>query len=148
MSAPDPNPAERPLLFPDPVIEYYMERVDRAAIRERLKMTPEERLEALQHEADKQAAEHPPRVREEPPNEPAPPLKFYGEEFQPAPSKVPMLFPDPVIEAYMQDVDRTLIREQLKKDATGRLQTLIAMAEFWDEARKSRLRKRNGRTRN
>ncbi len=33
MSAPDADPAKRPMLFPDPVIEFYMERVDRAATR-------------------------------------------------------------------------------------------------------------------
>src|SRR2546423_3945087 len=144
MGAPDHDRAKQPLLFRDPVIEYYMERVDRAAIRARLKLTPEQRLAALQREVDAWAAQQPPRVREEPPNEPAPPIKFYGEEFQPPPSAVPMLFPDPVIAAYMKDVDRTLIREQLKKSPTGRLQSLIAMAGFWAAARKSRLRKKHG----
>jgi hypothetical protein len=45
-----PEPEKIPLLFPDPVIEYYVQHVDRAAIRERLNMTPEERLQALQRE--------------------------------------------------------------------------------------------------
>ncbi len=45
MSARDPDPSERPLLFPDPVIEFYLERLDRAAIREQLKKTPAERLQ-------------------------------------------------------------------------------------------------------
>lgn len=133
MSAPDPDPAKRPLLFPDPVIEFYMGKVDRAAIRERLKMTPEQRLEALQHEVDAWAEKQPARVREEPPNDPAPPMKFYGEEFQPPPPTKPMLFPDPVIEVYMKDVDRGLIREQLKKTPSERLQSLIAMAEYSEE---------------
>src|ERR1051326_2407781 len=147
MSAPEPDPAKRPFLFPDPVIEFYMKRVDRAAIRERLKMTTEGRLEALQREVDARTAKPPARVREEARSNPAPPLKFYGEEFQPLPSAARLLFPDPVIDAYIKDVDRTLVRAQLAKDPTGRLQSLIAMAEFWNEARKARLRKKNGLSR-
>jgi hypothetical protein len=139
-----PEPEKIPLLFPDPVIERYMQKVDRAAIRQRLKMTPEQRLEALQREVNARAAQQPMRVREEWPNEPAAAMRFYGEEFQPRPSTVPMLFPDPVIEIYMKEVDRTLIREQLKKDPTGRLQSLIEMACFWDEARKGRVGKQDG----
>jgi hypothetical protein len=58
-----------------------------------------------------------------------------------------MLFPDPVVQAYTKDVDRTLIREQLKKSPTERLQSLIAMAEFWEEGRKFRAQKKNGLSR-
>jgi hypothetical protein len=47
----------------------------------------------------------------------------------------------------MKDVDRTLIRMQLGKDATRRLQTLVAMAEFWNQARKARLQEKNGLSR-
>lgn len=139
-----PEPEKIPLLFPDPVIEYYVQRADRAAIRKRLKLTPEERLQPLQREVNAHAAQQAMRVREEWPNESAAAMRFYGDEFQPPPSTVPMLFPDPVIETYMKEVDRTLIREQLKKDATGRVQSLIEMARFWDEARKGRLRKKDG----
>ena len=56
------------------------------------------------------------------------------------PNTEPLLFPDPVIEAYIKDVDRTLIREQLRKTSAERLQALEAMAEFYEEARKMRLR--------
>jgi hypothetical protein len=59
-------------------------------------------------------------------------------------AKRPLLFPDPVIEVYMKEVDRTLIREQLKKSPSERLQSLIAMAEFWNEGWKSRRRKNDG----
>ena len=45
-----------------------------------------------------------------------------------------------MIEAYIKDVDRTLIREQLRKTPAERLQALEAMAEFYEEARKMRLR--------
>jgi hypothetical protein len=56
------------------------------------------------------------------------------------PNTEPLLFPDPVIEVYMNDIDRTLIREQLRKTATQRLQDLIAMAEFHEEGRRMRAR--------
>jgi hypothetical protein len=71
-----PEPEKIPLLFPDPVIEYYVQRVDRAAIRERLNMTPEERLQALQREVNARAAQQPLRVREEWPNERAAAMRF------------------------------------------------------------------------
>lgn len=56
------------------------------------------------------------------------------------PNTEPLLFPDPVIEAYIKDVDRTLIRAQLRKTVAERLQDLEAMADFYDEARQMRLR--------
>jgi hypothetical protein len=49
-----------------------------------------------------------------------------------------LLYPDPVIERYMKDVDRSLIRSQLRKTPTERLQDLIAMAEFYEEGRRAR----------
>ena len=58
------------------------------------------------------------------------------------PNTEPLLFPDPVIEAYIKDVDRTLIREQLRKTPAERLDALEAMAEFYDEARRMRARER------
>ena len=58
------------------------------------------------------------------------------------PNTEPLLYPDPVIEAYIKDVDRTLIRSQLRKTPTERLQDLIAMAEFYEEGRKLRARER------
>lgn len=126
MSAPDPDPSERPLLFPDPVIEFYMKRIDRAAIRERLKMTPAQRLEVLQQQVKARAETA--RVREEPtekhpPNEPAPPLKFFGSYTPtPDPAERPTLYPDPVVAAYLRDVDRSILRENLKLTAAQRLQ--------------------------
>lgn len=46
--------------------------------------------------------------------------------------------PDPVIEAYKKDVDRTLIREMLKLTVTERLENLRQMAEFYDAAQRGR----------
>lgn len=43
--------------------------------------------------------------------------------------------PDPVIEAYKKDVDRTLLRERLKRSPTERLADLGAMLRFANELR-------------
>ena len=43
--------------------------------------------------------------------------------------------PDPIIERYKADVDRTLIRENLKKSHEERLLTLQRMQAFVDELR-------------
>ena len=44
---------------------------------------------------------------------------------------------DPVIEAYKKDVDRTLIRENLKKSLEERVLALQAMLEFVYEVRRA-----------
>ncbi len=49
------------------------------------------------------------------------------------------LAPDPVIEAYKKDVDRTLIRENLKLTVDERVQRLIAALHLADELRRSRV---------
>jgi hypothetical protein len=46
-----------------------------------------------------------------------------------------LLAPDPVIDRYKQDVDRTLIRENLKKSYEERLLTLQRMQAFAAEIR-------------
>ncbi len=155
MNASDPDPAKRPLLFPDPVIEFYMQKVDRTAIRERLRMTPGQRLDALMKQQAAEAA----RVREEPgqtaeagtsPNEMPASKPFAGFPTytpEPDPAQRPMLFPDPVIEVYMKDVDRGLIREQLKKTPSERLQSLIAMAEYSEELHRAGEKMRNAKSR-
>lgn len=43
--------------------------------------------------------------------------------------------PDPIIEIYKADVDRTLIRENLRKSHEERLLTLQRMQAFVDELR-------------
>lgn len=45
--------------------------------------------------------------------------------------------PDPVIEAYKKDVDRTLIRENLRRSVEERLRNLTAMQTFAKELRKA-----------
>jgi hypothetical protein len=161
MNPAEPDPARRSLLFPDPVIEFYMEKVDRGAIRKRLRMTPTERLEALSEQvaAAERGKKQSARIREEPGDAaqsgPAPKGSNTVQPFagfrtytpDPDPALRPMLFPDPVIEAYMKDVDRSLIREQLKKTPSERLQSLIAMADYSEELRRAgeQLRKEKSR---
>ena len=43
--------------------------------------------------------------------------------------------PDPVIEAYKKDVDRTLLRENLKLTPQQRLEKFVAFMTFLDAAR-------------
>ena len=50
--------------------------------------------------------------------------------------------PDPVIEAYKKDVDRTLIRENLRRTVDERLQGLIAMRDWVAETNRARKRAR------
>lgn len=52
------------------------------------------------------------------------------------------LDPDPVIEAYKRDVDRTLLIENLRKTPEQRVQTLVAMATLSAELRRSRRARR------
>jgi hypothetical protein len=54
----------------------------------------------------------------------------YPERMQ---QKRPWPEPDPVIEAYKRDVDRTLIRENLKRTIEERLQALIELQRFAEE---------------
>lgn len=47
------------------------------------------------------------------------------------------LEPDPVIEAYKKDVDRTLIRENLKLTVEERFANLAALQKFAEELRRA-----------
>ena len=53
--------------------------------------------------------------------------------------------PDPVIEAYKRDVDRTLLRQNLRRSVTERVANLMALQRLAVEARRAgRARERNG----
>jgi len=43
--------------------------------------------------------------------------------------------PDPVVEAYKKDIDRTLLRENLKLTPEERLRRLIELQQFAEELR-------------
>ncbi len=47
--------------------------------------------------------------------------------------------PDPTIEAYKRDVDRTLIRAALLLTPSERVEKMIAAAQFADAVRRSRV---------
>lgn len=47
------------------------------------------------------------------------------------------LGPDPVIEAYKKDIDRTLIRENLKLSVEERFLRLMALQRFAEELRRA-----------
>ncbi len=48
-------------------------------------------------------------------------------------NRPPSLDPDPVIEAYKKDIDRSLLRERLKRTPTERVEDLTALARFAEE---------------
>lgn len=48
-----------------------------------------------------------------------------------------MTDPDPVIEAYKRDLDRTLIRESLKRSVTERFENLMALQRLAEEMRRA-----------
>ena len=52
--------------------------------------------------------------------------------------------PDPVIDAYKKDVDRTLLRKNLKLTVEQRLEQLIKLQQLAEEARRAG---RNAKTR-
>jgi hypothetical protein len=47
------------------------------------------------------------------------------------------LEPDPVVEAYKKDVDRTLLRENLRRTPEERSQNFLAMYRFAEEVRRA-----------
>lgn len=52
------------------------------------------------------------------------------------------LDPDPVIDAYKKDVDRTLLRENLRRSVDERVDQLIALQRFAEELRRAGVRMR------
>ena len=59
----------------------------------------------------------------------------------PATDLVPVsLDPNPVIEAYKKDVDRTLLRENLALTTTERIRKMIAALRFAEAVRQSRVK--------
>ena len=54
----------------------------------------------------------------------------------------PAFEPDPTIEAYKRDIDRTLIRERLKRTPAERVEDLVALARFAEELQAAGARRR------
>lgn len=59
---------------------------------------------------------------------------------------VPAGVRDPVTDAYKRDVDRTLLRENLRKTVTQRLRTLVELQEFGTELQRA-VRRRSSKKR-
>jgi hypothetical protein len=53
--------------------------------------------------------------------------------------------PDPVIEAYKKHIDRTLLRQSLRRSVSEGLANLIALQQLAAEARRAGHRSRPGR---
>jgi hypothetical protein len=51
--------------------------------------------------------------------------------------------PDPVVEAYKKDVDRTLLRQNLARTVAERLANLVALQRLAEEARRAGRRSRS-----
>jgi hypothetical protein len=104
----------------DPVIESYKQLVDRQKLRENLKCTVDERLQNLQNMAN--ASQHTQQ------HHPGP-----EHPWQSVSDCGPNRSTDPVIELYKQDVDRTLLRENLRRSVEERCLALESMATLVDE---------------
>jgi hypothetical protein len=50
---------------------------------------------------------------------------------------LPPITPDPVIEFYKKDIDRTLLRENLKLTVTERFEKLMALQRFAEEMQRA-----------
>ena len=61
------------------------------------------------------------------------PIRMQATEFE----------PDPVIEAYKRDIDRTLLRQNLRRSATERVRNLIALQRLAVEARRAGQKREN-----
>jgi hypothetical protein len=53
------------------------------------------------------------------------------------PRRQPPTEPDPVIEAYKRQIDRTLIRQNLKRSIEERLEALTELQRFAEELRRA-----------
>jgi hypothetical protein len=51
--------------------------------------------------------------------------------------RIPSIEPDPVIEVYKKDVDRTLLRENLGRSVEERLRDLMRLQRFAEEWREA-----------
>jgi transcriptional regulator with XRE-family HTH domain len=57
-------------------------------------------------------------------------------------SLAPVAHPDPVVERYKQDVDRTLLRENLRRTVDQRLRSLADLQAFGTEVRRAMVAKK------
>ncbi len=65
-------------------------------------------------------------------------LSGYVRSMTRRPKDIPLLFPAPVIEAYLKDGDRTLIRAMLQKATSERAEMLAQMNRLSVKAQRAR----------
>jgi hypothetical protein len=118
----------------DPVVDYYKQFVDRSALREILRLSADERCRRM--EAIAQATSIP---QAQPPSP--------DRAWQPVSDCGPGRSSDPVIELYKRDIDRTLLRENLRRTADQRCQALESLARLVDEFRSQKRRTEPNRDR-
>ena len=138
-------------LEPDPVIEFYMGKVDRAAIRENLKLTPGQRVERFQARMGAQLANQPERTHSNPNSgmqlrevssqrlsdergEVVPRTHLSQEDCE---DDRGWLEIDPVVAAYMKDIDQTLTAETLKLTPAQRVNQFESFVESLEEFRQA-----------
>jgi hypothetical protein len=109
----------------DAIITRYKRFLDRPALRESLKLTPTERFQKHQAKlaelTSKGKAGKKREVNVAPPASPQPVIP---------------LDRDPVVELYKKDVDRTMLRESLKRSVTERFEANMALQRFAEEMRR------------
>lgn len=111
--------------FIDPVVEHYKQFVDREELRANLRLTPAHRIEKMQQRAAAFDAE----VRKNQPAVHAHPV------WAPISDCGPDRTTDPVVELFKAEVDRTLLRENLRLTPDQRLRNLASFSQFLDEMR-------------
>ncbi len=63
--------------------------------------------------------------------------QFMKRPAEPTDKKLGRLEPDPAIEAYKAGIDRTLLRQNLKRSPAERLANLVALQRFAEEVRRA-----------
>src|SRR5258705_13651091 len=125
------------------LIEYFKRQVDREALHENLKLTPAERLEKFERV-----------LREKYPNQltPAPvqPLHEPATQYSNANSNNDghRYASGDLVEAFKNDVDRTLLIENLKLTPAQRMEKFLGFMEMAYEVREAGRRSRERRERN
>lgn len=119
------NPSQRV----DPVIEYYKRFVNRERLRANLKLSVDERLQKLQERSEARGTD---RTSPPSPNCRWEPVSDCGLNRT----------SDPLIELYKRDVDRTLLRENLKLTPEERLLKLRDFMQFTEHVRSAGIRAR------
>jgi hypothetical protein len=107
------------------LIEYYKQSLDRRKLRANLAMSADERWRKMQVVAKAKKTQ-----RAQPPSPDRP--------WESISDCSPHRTSDPVIELYKRDIDRSLLRENLRRSTEERCQALVDMARLVDELRSTK----------